>query len=109
MNTKKMKKKKKHKQKKKKYKVQLKRYFSGDQMKEVALAYKQLLKASHIRLKMGAKKDGRIVAAEAKLMYEAGAFPGSPVTAGGMLGFTGSAKGGTKSFTGSSIRSKRSI
>jgi len=37
-------------QKKKKYKVQLKRYFSGDQMKEVALAYKQLLKVSHIRL-----------------------------------------------------------
>jgi len=43
--------------------------------------------ASHIRLKMGAKKDGRIVAAEAKLMYEAGAFPGSPVTAGGMCIF----------------------
>jgi len=37
-------------QKKKKYKVLLKRYFTGDQMKDVALVYKQLLKASHIRL-----------------------------------------------------------
>ena len=43
--------------------------------------------ASHIRVKMGAKKDGQIVAAEAELMYEAGAFPGSPVTAGGMCIF----------------------
>jgi CO/xanthine dehydrogenase Mo-binding subunit len=43
--------------------------------------------ASHIKVKMGAKKDGRIVAAEAQLMYEAGAFPGSPVTAGGMCIF----------------------
>jgi CO/xanthine dehydrogenase Mo-binding subunit len=43
--------------------------------------------ASHIKVKMGAKKDGTIVAAEASLMYEAGAFPGSPVTAGGMCIF----------------------
>jgi CO/xanthine dehydrogenase Mo-binding subunit len=43
--------------------------------------------ASHIRVKMGAKKDGQIVAAEAELMYEAGAFPGSPVGAGGMCIF----------------------
>ena len=43
--------------------------------------------ASHIKVKMGATKDGRIVAAEAQLMYEAGAFPGSPVTAGGMCIF----------------------
>ncbi|MGE3537163.1 MAG: xanthine dehydrogenase family protein molybdopterin-binding subunit [Candidatus Tectimicrobiota bacterium] len=43
--------------------------------------------ASHIRVKMGAKKDGHIVAAEAELMYEAGAFPGSPVTAGSMCIF----------------------
>jgi len=34
---------------------------------------------THIRVKLGAKKDGRFVAAEAHLIYEAGAFPGSPV------------------------------
>ena len=44
--------------------------------------------ASHIRVKMGAKKDGSIVAAEASLMYEAGAFPGSPVGAGCMCIFS---------------------
>ena len=43
--------------------------------------------ASHIKVKMGAAKDGRIVAAEAALMYEAGAFPGSPVAAGAMCIF----------------------
>ncbi|MFH1568264.1 MAG: xanthine dehydrogenase family protein molybdopterin-binding subunit [Gemmatimonadota bacterium] len=37
---------------------------------------------SHIRVKMGATRDGRIVAAEAWLAYEAGAFPGSAVGAG---------------------------
>src|SRR6266699_832828 len=35
---------------------------------------------THIRDKLGATKDGRLVAAEAHLIYEAGAFPGSPVT-----------------------------
>ena len=39
---------------------------------------------SHIRVRMGATKDGRIVAADATLAYEAGAFPGSPVWAGAM-------------------------
>jgi len=34
---------------------------------------------SYIRVKMGATKDGRLTAAEAYLVYEAGAFPGSPV------------------------------
>ena len=34
---------------------------------------------SYIRLKLGATKDGRITAADARLVYEAGAFPGSPV------------------------------
>lgn len=38
---------------------------------------------SYIRVKMGAKNDGTIVAAEAYLAYEAGAFPGSPVSAAG--------------------------
>ncbi|GIV85297.1 MAG: hypothetical protein KatS3mg052_2304 [Candidatus Roseilinea sp.] len=38
--------------------------------------------ASVIRVKMGARKDGKITAAQAWLAYEAGAFPGSPVGAG---------------------------
>ena len=37
---------------------------------------------SRIRVKMGATADGRIIAAEASLAYEAGAFPGSPVASG---------------------------
>ena len=37
---------------------------------------------SYMRVKMGAKKDGHITAAEASLAYEAGAFPGSPVNPG---------------------------
>jgi xanthine dehydrogenase molybdenum-binding subunit len=39
---------------------------------------------STIRCKMGATKDGKIVAAQCWLAYEAGAFPGSPVGAGAM-------------------------
>src|SRR2546428_8349086 len=35
-----------------------------------------------LRCKMGATKDGKIVAAQAWMAYEAGAFPGSPVGAG---------------------------
>ncbi len=38
--------------------------------------------ASHIRVKVGADKTGKITAAEAYLAYEAGAFPGSPIWAG---------------------------
>ncbi|MCB0083522.1 MAG: xanthine dehydrogenase family protein molybdopterin-binding subunit, partial [Caldilineaceae bacterium] len=37
---------------------------------------------SYIKVKVGAKKDGKITAAQATLIYEAGAFPGSPVGAG---------------------------
>ena len=37
---------------------------------------------SHISVRMGASSDGRITAAEARLTYEAGAFPGSPVASG---------------------------
>ena len=37
---------------------------------------------SHIRVKVGARSDGTITAAEAELIYEAGAYPGSPVGAG---------------------------
>ena len=35
---------------------------------------------TQIQVKLGATKDGRFVAAEAHLTYEAGAFPGSPVS-----------------------------
>ena len=38
--------------------------------------------ASHIHVKMGATKEGRITAATAELIYAAGAYPGSPVGAG---------------------------
>jgi CO/xanthine dehydrogenase Mo-binding subunit len=40
--------------------------------------------ATKIRMKMGAKKDGTIVAASASLYYEAGAYRGSPSGAGAM-------------------------
>jgi CO/xanthine dehydrogenase Mo-binding subunit len=39
-----------------------------------------------VEVKLGAKKDGRIVAAEAVLKYQSGAFPGSPVNQGCMCG-----------------------
>ncbi len=39
---------------------------------------------SHIRVKMGVTREGRITAVDATLLYEAGAFPGSPVWAGAM-------------------------
>ena len=38
-------------------------------------------------VKLGAKKDGSIVAAQQVLMYQAGAFPGSPIGPGCMCGF----------------------
>jgi CO/xanthine dehydrogenase Mo-binding subunit len=41
-----------------------------------------------IKAKMGATRDGRIVAAEATLAYEAGAYAGSPVGAGAQCMFT---------------------
>ena len=37
---------------------------------------------SYIRVKVGATKDGKIVAADGYLAYEAGAFPGSPIGPG---------------------------
>ena len=42
---------------------------------------------AHVRVKLGAKRDGRLTAAEATLCYDAGAFKGSPVVAGGMTIF----------------------
>ena len=35
-----------------------------------------------IKVKMGATKSGEMLAAQAHLIYEAGAFPGSPVPSG---------------------------
>ena len=43
---------------------------------------------SHISVKIGATNDGKIVAAQADLAMEAGAYPGSPVGAGAMCVFT---------------------
>jgi len=37
---------------------------------------------THITVKLGATRDGRITAVESHLTYEAGAFPGSPVPSG---------------------------
>jgi CO/xanthine dehydrogenase Mo-binding subunit len=42
---------------------------------------------SHIRLKLGVTKDGRITAGDAWMAFEAGAFPGSPVGAACMCVF----------------------
>ena len=42
---------------------------------------------SRLKVKMGATRDGRVVAAEASLAFEAGGFPGSPVGPGGMCIF----------------------
>ena len=38
--------------------------------------------ATHIHVKMGATREGRITAAESRLTFEAGAFPGSPLPSG---------------------------
>ena len=43
---------------------------------------------TYMRIKMGAKKDGTITAAEAYLAYEAGAYPGAAVGAGAMTVFS---------------------
>ncbi len=37
---------------------------------------------THIRVKLGATNEGKLVAADCSLIYEAGAFPGSPVPSG---------------------------
>jgi CO/xanthine dehydrogenase Mo-binding subunit len=42
---------------------------------------------AHVRVRLGVRKDGRIVAAEAEMAYQAGAFAGSPVGAGAMCAF----------------------
>lgn len=42
---------------------------------------------SYIRVKLGADQDGRLIAGEAYLAYEAGAYPGSPIGPGCMCVF----------------------
>ncbi len=42
---------------------------------------------AHVRVKVGATRDGRITAADAELVYQAGAFRGSPVQPGAMCAF----------------------
>ena len=42
---------------------------------------------SHIKVKIGVKKDGTMVAAESSLAYEAGAYPGAMVVPGSMCVF----------------------
>ncbi|MSR13964.1 MAG: xanthine dehydrogenase family protein molybdopterin-binding subunit [Gammaproteobacteria bacterium] len=42
---------------------------------------------SHLRVKLGAKRDGTLTAGDMTLAYQAGAFPGSPATPGCMAGF----------------------
>ena len=42
---------------------------------------------ANVRVKLGATKDGKFVAAFAELKYQAGAFPGSPVQPGVMCAF----------------------
>jgi xanthine dehydrogenase molybdenum-binding subunit len=55
---------------------------------KVTMSRTEVLEASgptsgtHIRVKLGATKAGKLVAGEAHLIYEAGAFPGSPVSPG---------------------------
>ena len=61
---------------------------AGHRPVKIALSRTEVLQAtgptsgSHIRVKIGATNDGIITAAEAELIYEAGAYPGSPVGAG---------------------------
>lgn len=61
---------------------------SGHRPVKIAMSRTEVLQASgptsgsYIKVKIGAKNDGTITAAQAELIYEAGAYPGSPVGAG---------------------------
>ncbi len=65
---------------------------SGHPVK-IVMSREEVFKASgptsgaSMTVKIGAMKDGRIVAADALFKYQAGAFPGSPVMNGCMCGF----------------------
>jgi xanthine dehydrogenase molybdenum-binding subunit len=62
---------------------------AGHRPVKIAMSRTEVLQAtgptsgSYIKVKIGATKDGKITAAQAELIYEAGAYPGSPVGAGG--------------------------
>jgi CO/xanthine dehydrogenase Mo-binding subunit len=62
---------------------------AGHRPVKIAMSRTEVLQAtgptsgSYITVKIGATKDGKITAAKAELIYEAGAYPGSPVGAGG--------------------------
>ena len=43
--------------------------------------------ATFMRVKIGAKRDGKITAGQVHMVYEAGAFPGSPVGGGAITSF----------------------
>ncbi len=43
---------------------------------------------THVKIKLGAKRDGTFTAGEMTLKYQAGAYPGSPAFLGGMTGLT---------------------
>ncbi len=60
---------------------------------KLVMSREEVFKASgptsgaHMKVKLGATKDGRITAAFAELKYQAGAFQGSPVQPGAMCAF----------------------
>jgi xanthine dehydrogenase molybdenum-binding subunit len=60
---------------------------------KVSMTREEVIQASgpasgtHIRAKIGAMNDGRIVAAQLHMLFEAGAFPGSPVGGGMNVSF----------------------
>ena len=43
--------------------------------------------ATFMRVKLGAKRDGKMTAGQVHMVYEAGAFPGAPVGGGAITGF----------------------
>ena len=64
---------------------------AGHRPVKVAMSRADVIKASgptsgsYLKVKMGARKDGRITAAHALMAYEAGAYPGSPVPSGSLV------------------------
>lgn len=60
---------------------------------KMTMTREEVLRASgptsgaHVRVKLGARKDGTITAAEAELKFQAGAFQGSPVQPAAMCAF----------------------
>lgn len=60
---------------------------AGHRPVKIAMSRTEVLQATgptsggYIKVKIGATKDGKITAAQAELIYEAGAYPGSPVGA----------------------------